>query len=469
MEDWLPEWVKIGNYELREIYIPKSKKELGICQYNILTSGNKLKKDHEWFLENRIEYSRKNGYCYFHLDLSFGEVRNPHYWRYIGIIKLYKKVQGLLSDHKEHNYLVLYMDSDTMFSRFSVRIEDFHEKMKDSFLYLSVDDNCELQHYLLNVGVLLMSLRRLETLIFCIQVLALQKTQSILSYSSEWSRSGLNDQNIVISVLNDTGRLDIENIQSYCLRKKNSSWLDNEDQWINLNYSKQNKGVVVVPSLYLNQIIRMDYIMKSSELKTNLWLERSWIIHFSGSNRLEQCFMIQKLCLDRIRKFKTKYNHYFKECPEKMEELMTKNELKKIKTLFSLKMDSSLDPNNYIGQNYLVWIKDLEQIDLGIRNLSNRYSILIKRIIKLLKLSRTRQFTQKSKRELVGAVLQFLENSNKFGLIFEKLYLTGISNRRTIKYEAKNAIEFSNIFNFFSLLNKCPNNFEYEKKFTSKF
>ncbi|KAH8584402.1 uncharacterized protein ELE39_002496 [Cryptosporidium sp. chipmunk genotype I] len=381
MEDWLPEWVNGENYELREIYIPSNERELGICQYNILTSGNKLGKDHEWLLENRIGYAKKNGYCYFHLDLRYGEVKNPHYWRYIGIIKLYKKVQGLISENKGRDYLVLYMDSDTMFLRFSARIEDFHEKMKESFLYISVDDNCELKHYLLNVGVLLMSLRRLETLMFCIQVLALQKTQYLLAYSSEWSRSGLNDQNIVISLLNETGRLDVKQIQSYCLRRRNLSWLEYGDYSIDLNQSRKNKGVVVVPSLYLNQIIRMEHIVKSSEMKTNIWPEKSWIVHFSGSNRLEQCFMIQKLCSERLSKLGTGYSPYFNECPEKMEELMTKNELKMMETLFSINMDSQLDPNNYIGQHYLEWIKDLEQVNLGIRNLSGRYSILITRYV----------------------------------------------------------------------------------------
>lgn len=380
IKDWLPEWAREENYELKEVYIPPSWRGVGICQYNILTSGDKLEKDHEWLLENRIKYARESGYCYFHLDVRYGEGRNPHFWRYIGIIKMYERVQDLTSDMGGQECLLLYMDSDTMVSRFSVRMEDFREVMRDSFLYMSVDDSCEFQHYIVNVGVLLLSLRRLETLMFCIQVLALQRVQSLLPYSLEWSRSGLNDQNIVISLLNETGRLDVEGIQSYCLRRRHLTWRIYEDNWVNLNISKQDKGVVVASSLYLNHIIRMDQIVESDKV-VSIWPEKAWIFHFSGSSRLEQCFMIKRLCQERSRGLDPSLGSQTKECPEKLDELMTEKESRKVETLFSSNMNSQLDPNNYIGQHHQEWIENLKMVDLGIKSLSSRYSILINRYV----------------------------------------------------------------------------------------
>ncbi|KAJ1609258.1 putative transmembrane domain-containing protein [Cryptosporidium canis] len=282
--------------------------------------------------------------------------------------------------------LLLYMDSDTMFSRFSVKIEDFQTAMRSSYLCMSVDDSCEFQHYIVNVGVLLLSLRRLETFMFCIQVLALQKFQSLLPYSLEWSRSGLNDQNIVISLLNETGRLDIPRIQSYCLNRKQHPDGLFEDSWVDLNLSRRSKGVMVVPSLFLNHIIRVDKVMESSKETSDL-AKKAWILHFSGSSRLEQCFMIHRICQERLGVLGDSQSSHTRECPEKLEELMTERESQKVDTLFSVNMSSHLDPNNYIGQHHSDWIESLRLIDLGIKSLSNRYTALINRYVELLETS----------------------------------------------------------------------------------
>ncbi|KAJ1612961.1 putative transmembrane domain-containing protein [Cryptosporidium canis] len=295
---------------------------------------------------------------------------------------MFKRVHRLASLRGLQDSLLLYMDSDTMFSRFSVKIEDFQTAMRSSYLCMSVDDSCEFQHYIVNVGVLLLSLKKLETFIFCIQVLALQKFQSLLPYSLEWSRSGLNDQNIVISLLNETGRLDIPRIQSYCLSRKQHPDGLFEDRWVDLNLSRRNKGVMVVPSLFLNHIIRVDKVMESSKETSDL-AKKAWILHFSGSNRLEQCFMIHRICQERLGVLDNGQGSHTRECPERLDGLMTERESQKVDTLFSVNMSSQLDPNNYIGQHHSDWIESLRLIDLGIKSLSNRYTALINRYVEL--------------------------------------------------------------------------------------
>ncbi|KAK6587973.1 hypothetical protein RS030_71151 [Cryptosporidium xiaoi] len=480
VKSWLPDWGNLDNYKLRRIYTPNNY-EIVNCDFVILTSGDKLYNENEWLLTNRINYAKKHEYCYLHLDcVNKAKCLYPHYWRYLGIIKIYYELidtNNYMRGHKE-KYL-LYLDTDTMITNFDIKIDYYLNKAisesgRDFFLCISVDDNCDYKNYIINTGVMILSLNKLDTLLFSLEVITLQKTQSILSYVPEWSITGLNDQNIVILLLNETNRLNIDLIYEYCKKRKyllevgNKNELYKHDYFrnINVNENKSNietsfiDGVNVFPNKYFNNIIRL----KSDILKTNnieFVYRDSWIVHLSGSNYMEQRYLIYKICVGITRSYIFKRvdikNNIERECPYLLDEIISKKEIKMIYELFEHKQGFEVDQSNYIGQNVNYWMQNIKNIEHGITVLFNKYSKLTKRIFKYLSKSNAKVFTIESKRLFIGSVVQFIDNSSKFLTLFNELFILGNKNRKTIKTQVKSGINSHHIFEFFSVIfNKCP-------------
>ncbi|KAH8739112.1 hypothetical protein FG386_000979 [Cryptosporidium ryanae] len=475
VKTWLPDWGNLDNYELRKVHVPDNRK-VEKCDFVILTSGDKLNKENEWLLKNRINYAKEHGYCYLHLDcIVKSKCLYPHYWRYIGIIKIYYEFakERKLKKRDEGRYL-LYLDTDTMIINFDVKINYYINKIigkdrRDFFLGISVDDNCDFENYIINTGVMILSLYKLETLLFSLQVLTLQKTQSILSYVPEWSITGLNDQNVVILLLNETNRINTYLICEYCKKRKhlletgNISELYKHDYFrnINVNENQQSnvtsfvKGVHVFPNKYFNNIIRL----KHDILKTNFEYlnEYSWIVHLSGSNYMEQKYLIYKICIGIFgsyifKKPKIKNNDYFeRECPYSLHKIVTKRELNVIYELLEHKRGFEIDQSNYIGKNTDNWIEDIKTIQQQINYMFKKYSKIITSKLK------SKLFTINSKRSLVGSLLQFIDNSNNFLMLFNEVIFLGNRNKKALKYEINSGFNSQNTFEFFSIIyNKCP-------------
>ena len=413
IETWLPEWGNVRNYGLKEIYMPSDENSdaaMDNCNAIILTGGDKLYKENSWLLSNRVSYAKKHGYCYFHVDcyLERSNCLYPHYWRYIGIIKIYNEFRRTVKSELggSEKYL-LYLDTDTMIVDFNIKIEDFANRIVDSntvrdhfFLGLSVDDNCDYKNYAVNTGVMLMSLSNVETLLFSLEVVTLQKMQSLLSYVPEWSVTGLNDQNIVVLLLNETKRLNLDVITDYCEKRKyflesdDLEQLNKHDYFRNINVNTTSVGfrggVYVFPNRYLNNILRVSQKNRiQGKIEDKHLLKGSWILHFSGSDQQEQKYLIYKVCsflkdsilsmdqkgLDIVDNAEIRES----ECPHSTNEIITSKQMSAFEEFIEGRKSIDIDQSNYVGQSLHNWIENIIKIELGITNLCTKHSKLAKR------------------------------------------------------------------------------------------
>ncbi|KAJ1607625.1 hypothetical protein OIY81_2875 [Cryptosporidium canis] len=157
---------------------------------------------------NRVEYSRKQGYCYLHFSCrsaerlgggkeALGETSEqdcvlPHYWRYLAIWKLFtssrlRVATGEVIDSGSIDW-VLYMDLDAMFTNYQVRVEQIIERyaMGSTSLIVSADTKCYDERYPINNGIMIFK-NSLFSIQLAFQILIKQR-QFALQFSKSMER-----------------------------------------------------------------------------------------------------------------------------------------------------------------------------------------------------------------------------------------------------------------------------------------
>ncbi|EEA08000.1 uncharacterized protein CMU_031410 [Cryptosporidium muris RN66] len=378
LRKWLPSWADTSFFELTKLYIPIKYRNIQICEYNILTTGDKVDTEPEWLKINRLNYAVIHGYCYFHFSCkSACNCKFPHFWRYLAVIELYEIVEQVKLEFNTMSYLstpfVLYMDTDIMFTNYSFKIEYIHQCISDSSLFFAVDDNCKSSLYPINVGVILASLNNYDTILFCYSVLTLQRNHFILNHTSHWGSSGLNDQPIVMQLLNDTGRINIKVINEYCSTQTSTS-----QNLFNINVPVEKPGVSVIPSRYLNSITRSeDWILykDKEELRTiQGWDKNSWTCHFSGANSSTIPFLIWNIC----NELQTEQKFGFI-CPYNLNKILTIEYLEITEKDERRRLHILSYPNYLFLRESTKFVSSIENVKIMFLKLSFAYSdILIK-------------------------------------------------------------------------------------------
>ncbi|OII71005.1 hypothetical protein cand_018440 [Cryptosporidium andersoni] len=320
LEYWLPSWIrKKSIYFFQDIYIPLNisrfnfneylnlriidSKEFGneinnnfgeiiACNIIILTAGDTSFNTLPELVENRIEYARRNGYCYLHFSCrknnfspdenqqNIDNCKYPHYWRYLALWELFTKPYLLLSEKRKiiQPQWVLYMDMDAMFTNFSYKIEKFARNFSFSKtgLIISADTKCYDPRYPLNNGVMLFRNNEFSQYLVY-QVLLKQSYRSSLFYNgiNNWNAKGLQDQPLLTNILvNDTNEIDAEHITSIC----SFAYLQNLD--INGAIFVGNH-VTILASREMNAIRRSIVHFRKDNAKWR-WRQGDWIAHLSG-------------------------------------------------------------------------------------------------------------------------------------------------------------------------------------------
>ncbi|WKS78580.1 hypothetical protein CPCDC_6g4640 [Cryptosporidium sp. 43IA8] len=310
LQDWMPEWTRNNDrYLFNTLYYDQENNEddefeLGTtetkqiqCRIVILTAGDE---DFNTLVElerNRIEYSRKQKYCYLHFfckktkkqdeskDNSSNKTQEcafPHYWRYLAIWKLFTNQELVTYNKKIVNLKsidwVLYMDLDAMFTNYQVKVEDIIEKytLASTALIISADTKCFDERYPINNGIMLFK-NSLFSLQLVFQVLIKQAYRNSLLYNGEnhWNAKGLKDQPLLTNILvKDKNEIEAEKILKYC-----TFVMQNNLDLNGIIYSSDN--ITVVSPRVMNSVRRSSTHFRKDNLLWH-WRSGDWIAHLSG-------------------------------------------------------------------------------------------------------------------------------------------------------------------------------------------
>ncbi|CAD98280.1 hypothetical predicted protein, unknown function [Cryptosporidium parvum] len=306
---WMPEWTRNNDrYLFNTLYYDQENNEddefeLGTtetkqiqCRIVILTAGDE---DFNTLVElerNRIEYSRKQKYCYLHFfckktkkqdeskDNSSNKTQEcafPHYWRYLAIWKLFTNQELVTYNKKIVNLKsidwVLYMDLDAMFTNYQVKVEDIIEKytLASTALIISADTKCFDERYPINNGIMLFK-NSLFSLQLVFQVLIKQAYRNSLLYNGEnhWNAKGLKDQPLLTNILvKDKNEIEAEKILKYC-----TFVMQNNLDLNGIIYSSDN--ITVVSPRVMNSVRRSSTHFRKDNLLWH-WRSGDWIAHLS--------------------------------------------------------------------------------------------------------------------------------------------------------------------------------------------
>ncbi|KAH8582283.1 uncharacterized protein ELE39_003604 [Cryptosporidium sp. chipmunk genotype I] len=312
LEDWMPEWTRKndrylfnalyydqGGIENGEVEFGNTESKQIKCRMVILTAGDE---DFNTLVElerNRIEYSKKQNYCYLHFfckktkkedefkDNNSSQSQEqecvfPHYWRYLAIWKLFTNQKLVTYNRKVVNLKsidwVLYMDLDAMFTNYQVKVEHIIEKYasKSTALIISADTKCFDERYPINNGIMLFK-NSLFSLQLVFQVLLKQAYRNSLLYNgtNQWNAKGLKDQPLLTNILvQDKNEIDAEKILKYC-----TFVMEHNLDLNGIIYSSDH--ITVVSPRVMNSVRRSSTHFRKDNLLWH-WRSGDWIAHLSG-------------------------------------------------------------------------------------------------------------------------------------------------------------------------------------------
>ncbi|KAJ1605930.1 hypothetical protein OJ253_2967 [Cryptosporidium canis] len=275
LEDWMPRWARA-----RDIYLFKTLyygREVGgldasesggsglrevRCRVAVLTAGDE---DFNTMVElerNRVEYSRKQGYCYLHFSCRSAES---------------KEALGETPDSGSIDW-VLYMDLDAMFTNYQVRVEQIIERyaMGSTSLIVSADTKCYDERYPINNGIMIFK-NSLFSIQLAFQILIKQSYRDSLLYNSAnlWNAKGLKDQPLLTNILvEDIGEVDARMIFKYC-----TFVMEHGLDLKGIVYSSEQ--ITVVSPRVMNSVRRSSTHFRKDNLLWH-WRSGDWIAHLSG-------------------------------------------------------------------------------------------------------------------------------------------------------------------------------------------